>query len=131
MTLLETMKAEREKLIQARDAHKADPKIAARITELKAELTTLTAQVSGADIKAKIAAVDRAIKSIENPGRVTRPMSEEGKARIKAGLANYHAKRKAAAQGTASAASEAAQSVSPAAPVVTPAKGKGTTKTKA
>jgi hypothetical protein len=116
MTLLETMKAEREKLIQARDAHKADPKIAARVTELKAELGTLTAQISGADIKAKIAAVDRAIKSIENPGRVTRPMSEEGKARIKAGLANYHAKRKAAAQGTALATSPVTQTVAPVAP---------------
>lgn len=96
MTLLDTMKAERTKLVKALEAHKADPAITARITELKTELAKLSAQLSGADLKSQIAAVDRAIKAVENPGRATKPMSEAGKAAIKAGLARYHENRKAA-----------------------------------
>jgi hypothetical protein len=111
MTLLETMKTERERLVKARDEFKADPKIAARITELKTELATLTAQLTGTSIKSQIVAIDRAIKAIENPKRVSKPMSEEGKARIKAGLAAYHQKRKATA-----AASPVTQTVAPVAP---------------
>jgi hypothetical protein len=95
MTLLETMKAERTKLLKALEAHKADPAITARITELKTELAKLTAQLSGADLKAQIAAVDRAIKSVENPNRVGQPMSDAGKAAIKEGLRKYHEGRKA------------------------------------
>ena len=96
MTLLDTMKAERTKLVKAIETHKADPAITARITELKTELAKLTASLSGADIKAQISAVDRAIKAIENPGKVTKPMSEAGKAAIKEGLRKYHEGRKAA-----------------------------------
>jgi hypothetical protein len=97
MTLLDTMKAERTKLVKALETHKADPAITARMTELKTELTKLTAQLSGADLKAQIAAVDRAIKAIENPGKVTKPMWEAGKAAIKEGLRKYHENRKKAA----------------------------------
>jgi hypothetical protein len=97
MTLLDTMKAERTKLVKALEAHKADPVVTARITELKTELAKLTAQLSGADLKAQIAAVDRAIKAIENPGKVTKPMSEKGRLAIKAGLQRYHENRKKAA----------------------------------
>jgi hypothetical protein len=59
-------------------------------------LSKLTASLSGADIKTQIAAVDRAIKAIENPGKVTKPMSEAGKAAIKEGLRKYHEGRNAA-----------------------------------
>jgi hypothetical protein len=96
MTLLDTMKAERTKLVKVLETHKADPAITARITELKTELTKLTAQLSGADLKAQIAAVDRAIKAVENPNRVGKPMSDAGKAAIKEGLRKYHEGRKAA-----------------------------------
>jgi len=115
MTLLETMKAERTKLMKAFETHKADPAITARITELKAELIKLTAQLSGADLKAQIAAVDRAIKAIENPGKVTKPMSEKGRLAIKAGLQRYHENRKKAAQ--ADAALPKAPAALPTAPV--------------
>jgi hypothetical protein len=98
MTLLDTMKTERTKLVKALETHKADPAITARITELKAELTKLTAQLSGADLKAQIAAVDRAIKAVESPNRVSKPMSEKGRLAIKAGLQRYHENRKKAAQ---------------------------------
>ena len=98
MTLIDTMKAERTKLVKALETHKADPAITARITELKAELGKLTAQLSGADLKAQIAAVDRAIKAVENPNRVSKPMSDAGKAAIKEGLRKYHEGRKAAGQ---------------------------------
>ena len=101
MTLLDTMKAERAKLVRALETHKADPAITAHITELKTELAKLIAQLSGADIKAQIAAVDRAIKAIENPGKITKPMSETGKAAIKEGLRKYHESRKKAAQAPA------------------------------
>src|ERR1035437_3799355 len=97
MTLLDTMKAERTKLVRALEIHKADPAITARITELKSELGKLTASLSGADIKTQIAAVDRAIKAIENPNRVSKPMSDAEKAAIKEGLRKYHEGRKAAA----------------------------------
>ena len=96
MTLLDTMKAERTKLVKALETHKADPAITTRITELKTELTKLTAQLSGADLKAQIAAVDRAIKTVENPNRVGKSMSDAGKAAIKEGLRKYHEGRKAA-----------------------------------
>jgi hypothetical protein len=98
MTLLDTMKAERTKLVKALEVHKADPAITTRITELKAELAKLTGQLSGADLKAQIAAVDRAIKAVENPNRVNKPMSEKGRLAIKAGLQRYHENRKKAAQ---------------------------------
>ncbi|MBZ5698684.1 MAG: hypothetical protein LAN18_09075 [Acidobacteriia bacterium] len=101
MTLLDTMKAERTKLVKALETHKADPAITARITELKTELAKLTAQLSGADLKAQIAAVDRAIKAVENPNRISKPMSDAGKAAIKEGLRKYHENRKAAAQAPA------------------------------
>ena len=101
MTLLDTMKAERTKLVKALETHKADPAITARITELKTELGKLTAQLSGADLKAQIAAVDRAIKAVENPNRVSKPMSDAGKAAIKEGLRKYHENRKKAAQAPA------------------------------
>jgi hypothetical protein len=101
ITLLDTMKAERTKLVKALEAHKSDPAITARISELKAELAKLTAQLSGADLKAQIAAVDRAIKAVENPNRVSKPMSEAGKAAIKAGLQRYHENRKKAASAPA------------------------------
>jgi hypothetical protein len=97
MTLLDTMKAERTKLVKALEAHKADPAITARITELKTELAKLTASLTGADTKAQIAAVDRAIAAIENPGKVGKPMSEKGRLAIKAGLQRYHENRKKAA----------------------------------
>ena len=103
MTLLETMKAERTKLVKAFETYKADPAINSRIAELRTELTKLTAQLSGADIKAQIAAVDRTIAAIENPTKVGKPMSEAGKAAIKAGLQRYHENRKAAAQPPATA----------------------------
>ena len=96
MTLLDTMKAERTKLVKALEAHKVDPAITARITELKTELAKLTAQLTGADLKAQIAAVDRAIKAVENPNRASKPMSDAGKAAIKEGLRKYHEGRKAA-----------------------------------
>ena len=87
--------------MKALETHKADPAITARITELKTELAKLTASLSGADIKAQISAVDRAINAIENPGKVTKPMSEAGKAAIKEGLRKYHEGRKKAAQAPA------------------------------
>jgi hypothetical protein len=102
MTLLETMKAERTKLMRAFETHKADPAVTARIAELKLELAKLTAQLSGADLKAQIAAVDRAIKAVENPNRVSKPMSEKGRLAIKAGLQRYHENRKIAAQADTS-----------------------------
>jgi hypothetical protein len=101
MTLLDTMKAERTKLVKAFETYKADPAINSRIAELRTELTKLTAQLSGADIKAQIAAVDRAIAAIENPTKVGRPMSEAGKAAIKAGLQRYHENKKKAASAPA------------------------------
>ena len=101
MTLLDTMKAERTKLVKALETHKADPAITARITEPKTQLAKLTASLSGADIKTQIAAVDRAIKAIENPGKVTKRMSEKGRLAIKAGLQRYHENRKKAAQAPA------------------------------
>jgi hypothetical protein len=61
----------------------------------------LQAQASGADLKAQIAAVDKAIAAIENPGKVARPMSEAGKVAIREGLARYHESRKAGAQANA------------------------------
>jgi hypothetical protein len=105
MPLLETMKAERTKLMKAFETHKADPAITARITELKTELAKLTAQLSGADLKAQIAAVDRAIMAIENPNRVSKPMSEKGRLAIKAGLQRYHENRKKAGQAPAASPS--------------------------
>jgi hypothetical protein len=105
MTLLETMKAERTKLMKAFETHKADPALTARIAELKAELANLTAQLSGADLKSQIAAVDRAILAIENPNRVSKPMSEKGRLAIKAGLQRYHENRKKAAQAPAASPS--------------------------
>lgn len=101
MTLLDTMKAERTKLVKALETHKADPAITARLTELKTELAKLTAQLSGADLKAQIAAVDRAIKAVENPNRVSKPMSDAVKAAIKEGLRKYHEGRKKTAQAPA------------------------------
>ena len=41
MTLLETMKAERTKLMKAFETYKADPAINSRIAELRTELTKL------------------------------------------------------------------------------------------
>jgi hypothetical protein len=79
--------------VKALEAHEADPVVTARVTELKTELAKLTAQLSGADLEAQIAAVDRAIKAIENPGKVTKPMSEKGRLAIKAGLQRYHGNR--------------------------------------
>lgn len=96
MSLLETMKAEREKLVKALEAHKADPAITARIADLKAELGKLSAQLSGQNIKSQISVIDRAIKTIENPNRVNTPMSEKGRLAIKAGLQKYHEGRQAA-----------------------------------
>jgi hypothetical protein len=115
MTLLETMKAERTKLMKAFETYKADPAITARIAELKIELAKLTPQLSGADLKAQIAVVDRAIAAIENPTKVGKPMSEAGKAAIKAGLQRYHEIRKKTAQTDAS--SPKAPAAPPAAPV--------------
>ncbi len=95
------MRAERTKLVKAFEVHKADPAITARIAELKTELARLTAQLSGADLKSQIAAVDRAIKAIESPNRVSKPMSEKGRLAIQAGLQRYHENRKKAAQAPA------------------------------
>jgi hypothetical protein len=105
MTLLDTMKTERIKLVKALEAHKADPAITTRITELKTELAKLTGQLSGADLKSQIAAVDRAIKAVESPSRISTPMSEKGRLAIKAGLQRYHENRKKAAQAPAASPS--------------------------
>jgi hypothetical protein len=53
--MINQLKAERTKLVKALETHKADPAIAARITELKTELAKLTAKATGADIKVQIA----------------------------------------------------------------------------
>jgi hypothetical protein len=119
MSLIETLKAERTKLAAALTDFKPDN---ARITALRAEIAVL----SGSALKSELVTLDRTIKNLENPGRATRPMSEAGKLAIKAGLANYHAKRKEAA----SAASGAPQTASPAIPSVT-APGKKRTPTPA
>jgi hypothetical protein len=112
------MKAERESLVKRLADHKADPSLATRITTLKTELAKLQAQASGADLKAQIAAVDKAIAAIENPGKVTKPMSEAGKAAIKEGLARYHENRKVGAQANGPLAK------APAAPPAMPVAGK-------
>ncbi len=98
--MINQLKAEREKLVKALEAHKPDPALAARITELKADLAKLTAKATGADIKAQIASYDRAIHALEHPtaSGTGKPMSEAGKAAIKAGLRKYHENRKKAAQ---------------------------------
>jgi len=103
MSLLETMKAEKAKLEKQLEQFKPDPAITARISALKEELSKLNASVSGSEIKSQIAALDKAIGAIENPGRVTRPMSEAGKAAIKAGLQRYHQNRKKTTQTPAAA----------------------------
>lgn len=111
--LLATMKVERESLVKRLAEHKADPSLATRITTLKTELGKLQAQASGADLKTQIAAIDKAIAAIENPGKVTRPMSEAGKVAIKEGLARYHQSRKVGAQANAPLKAPAAPSTSP------------------
>jgi hypothetical protein len=90
------MKAERESLVKRLADHKADPSLAARITTLRAELANLQAEASGAALRAEIGAIDKAINAVENPGKVTRPMSETGRAAIKQGLQKYHENRKKA-----------------------------------
>lgn len=101
--MINQLKAEREKMVKALAAHKPDPALAARITELKAELAKLTAKATGADIKAQIASYDRAIYALEHPtvSGTGKPMSEAGKAAIKEGLRKYHEGRKAAGQPVA------------------------------
>ncbi len=100
--MINQLKAEREKLVKALEAHKPNPALAAPITELKAELAKakLTAKATGADIKAQIASYDRAIHALEHPtaSGTGKPMSEAGKAAIKAGLRKYHENRKKTAQ---------------------------------
>ena len=98
--MINQLKAEREKLVKALAAHKPDTALAARITELKTELAKLTAKSAGADLKAQIASYDRAIYALEHPtvSGTGKPMSEAGKAAIKAGLQRYHENRKKAAQ---------------------------------
>jgi hypothetical protein len=101
--MINQLKAEREKLLKALEAHKPDPALAARITELKTELAKLTAKAAGADIKVQIASYDRAIYALEHPtaSGTCKPMSEAGKAAIKEGLRKYHDNRKKAAQAPA------------------------------
>jgi hypothetical protein len=99
--LLATMNAEREALVKRLAEHKPDPNLATRIAALRAELAKLQADASGAGLKAEIAAIDKAIAAIESPGKVTKPMSETGRAAIKQGLQKYHENRKKAVQAPA------------------------------
>jgi len=98
MSLLETLKAEKAKLEKQLEQFKPDPVIAGKISELKTELAKLTASVSGSEIKSQIGAIDRAIKAIENPGKVAKPMSDAGRAAIKEGLRKFHENRKKTTQ---------------------------------
>ena len=98
--MIDPLMAEWEKLVEALEAHKPDPALAARIAELKAELAKLTSKATGADVKAQIASYDRAIHALEHPtaSGMGKSMSEAGKAAIKEGLRKYHENRKKAAQ---------------------------------
>lgn len=98
MSLLETLKTEKAKLEKQLEQFKADPAVAARIAELKVELAKLSESVNGSAIRSQIVALDKAILAIESPDKATRPMSEQGRTAIKAGLQRYHENRKKAAE---------------------------------